>query len=71
VDKKIPPRGRMLGFTYLKTRIGCDTGQRLNYPSLALRPKLPATADQREVRESRPVCRYRLLTRYSALRNRI
>ena len=40
-------------------------------PSLAIRPKLPATADQREVRESRKLCRYHLLTGYSGLQNRI
>jgi hypothetical protein len=38
----------------------------VNCPSLALRPKLPATADQREVHESRPLCRNRLPTGYNA-----
>jgi hypothetical protein len=50
-----------LDWPYFETGIGCDTGQRENCPSLALRPKLPATAGQREVRESRPLCRNRLL----------
>jgi hypothetical protein len=41
-----------------------DSGE--NCPSLALRPKLPATADQRAVRESHRLCRNRLLTGYNA-----
>ena len=56
----------MLGLRYFVTGIECATGQRRNCPSLALRPKLPATADQREVRESRPLCRNRLFIGYSA-----
>ena len=52
---KNPAMGGMLGLPYFVTGIGCDTGQLENCPSLALRPKLPATADQREGDERPPV----------------
>jgi hypothetical protein len=47
--RKASRRGGMLGLPYFETGIRCDTGQRESCPSLALRPKLPATADQWEV----------------------
>ena len=55
----------MVGLRYLWTGIGWDTGQREAVLRSRLRPKLPATADQRAVTREPAGCRNRLLIGYS------